>query len=163
MSSARTGTGRDDWQTPLAIVDRIHTVFGGIELDPCGAPDNPTRASVWWEANGLSFWDSLPGLIYVNPPYSQARAWLAHCSEYGGQGAEVLALVPARTDTRAWHDFVFSTAVAVGFVSGRLRFRQPGSEAPTNPAPFPSAFVYWGAREKHFRRFCDGIAKVVIW
>lgn len=52
-------------------------------------------------------------------------------------------LIPARTDTSYWHDYIFGTA-EVEFIRGRLKFEQGGVS--TDPAPFPSAIVIFGSK-----------------
>ena len=52
----------------------------------------------------------------------------------------VVMLIPARTDTKYWHDYVMKADV-IYFVKGRLKFG--GSE---NAAPFPSAVVVFGSQ-----------------
>ena len=54
----------------------------------------------------------------------------------------VVALLPARTDTRGWHQYVAREA-DVFLLRGRLAFGS-GDQA----APFPSALVLWGAPEE---------------
>ena len=51
----------------------------------------------------------------------------------------MVALIPARTDTRYWHEHVAGSAT-VFFLRGRLRFGAAGAAA-----PFPSALPLWGA------------------
>jgi site-specific DNA-methyltransferase (adenine-specific) len=96
------------------------------------------------------------GLVYVNPPYSQARAWLAKCATESAEGIEIIALVPARTDTRAWHESIWRYADAVCFWRGRLRF-----VGATASAPFPSAVVYYGHRAERFRAVFGQAGRVV--
>ncbi|MEH7246485.1 DNA N-6-adenine-methyltransferase [Neobacillus niacini] len=55
--------------------------------------------------------------------------------EESSKGATVVCLIPARTDTKYWHDYVMK-ADEIRFVKGRLKFG--GSK---NSAPFPSAVV----------------------
>jgi len=159
MSSARTGTGRDDWQTPPAVLELVRQV-APIALDPCSAPGNPVGAERWCcpPGDGLSIsWGVDSGLVYVNPPYSQCRAWLAKCDSEATAGVEIVALVPARTDTRAWHESIWPAASAVCFWRGRLRF-----VGATASAPFPSAIVYYGSRAGLFRRVFCGVGHVVV-
>ena len=56
-------------------------------------------------------------------------------SRQRGRGATVVMLLPARTDTRWFHDYIYGKA-EVRFVRGRLKFG--GSK---NSAPFPSMVV----------------------
>lgn len=145
MTSARTGTGRDDWGTPQPVIDRVLDV-GPIVLDPCSNPASivPAAERIMLPLNGLTVPWPVPGLVYVNPAFSELRAWLECCAAHGSAGGEVLALVPARTDTRAWQRFA-TRADAVCFWRGRIRF--VGADA---GAPFPTAFLYWGPRVGRF-------------
>jgi hypothetical protein len=82
------------------------------------------------------------GTVFVNPPYGRTlAAWVAkaHEESEGGRARTVVALLPARPDTKYWHEHVAGRA-AVYFLRGRLRFG--GGE---QGAPFPSALAVWGA------------------
>lgn len=168
-----------EWQTPLEVLRCVRDVAidGRITLDPCTTRDNPTGAD--WICvkqgplpgddqrvlvNGIAIdWviPERPGLIYVNPPYGRAiNDWTAKCVEAAAlwpSEAEVIALLPARTDTRWWHnDCAPPKSGAVCFWAGRLRF----VGAPAS-APFPSALVYWGPRKYRFAEvFAD---RGAIW
>jgi hypothetical protein len=63
-----------------------------------------------------------------------------------GRASEIVFLMPSRTDTKAWHEYV-ATATAVCFWRGRMKF--VGAK---DPCPFPIAFPYWGRRLDEFRR-----------
>lgn len=143
MSSAR-----GDWQTPDCVLERVRRV-APIGLDPCTVESNPTGAWSTYTPEidalkpGVLWW--LPddaGLIYCNPPYGRGiGAWVDKCRE-AAAGETVIALLPARTDTR-WFPW---DADAICFWRGRLTFR--GAPA---PAPFPSAVVYWGTEANMLR------------
>jgi site-specific DNA-methyltransferase (adenine-specific) len=174
MSSAKS-----DWQTPAEVLDRVRRV-APIALDPATTRDNPTGAAVICVEHGPMPGDAevvlvdglaegrnwqfpgpgLPeeGLIYVNPPYGRdIWRWTGKCRWEGIHGAEVIALLPARTDTRCWEDCTPPDAAqAVCFWRGRLTF----VGAP-NCAPFPSCLVYYGPRKF---RFADAFADAgAIW
>lgn len=109
----------------------------------------PVRARLRYTAedDGLA----LPwrGTVFVNPPYGrQLTLWVAKARREveKGRTSLVITLVPARTDTRWWHDHVVGRA-DVWMLRGRLAFGD-GSQAP----PFPSAVVAWGADEEHRAR-----------
>ncbi len=71
--------------------------------------------------------------VFCNPPYGRAiGAWARKCFESSQRGALVVLLVPARTDTRWYHDWIEDKA-EVTFLRGRLRFG-----GATTSAPFPS-------------------------
>ena len=79
------------------------------------------------------------------------------CVAYAsGRVAEVLILVPARTDTKWWE--VLSDAYPlVCFIRGRLRF---GGR--TSGAPFPSAIAYLGSRRKRFHETFSGVGRIRV-
>ena len=68
------------------------------------------------------------GRVWCNPPYgSEASDFLKKFSEYGGKG---LCLIFARTDTKAWHNYIFSNAKYIFFIKGRVKFcRENGEQA----------------------------------
>ena len=139
-----------DWQTPEEVLDVVRSV-APITLDPCTSPENPTGAAQWFTPGMESLTRSwnVDGLVYVNPPYGRAmREWMRKLSEehLAGRVDEAILLIPARTDTAAWRDYVAPVALAVAFWHGRIRFRG----APAG-APFPSAFVYYGFRPRVFQ------------
>lgn len=155
MSAYIPQAHREDWRTPPEVVELVREVFGGtIHLDPCASPA-ASLAEVNFTGPDLDHGlagavDGLDaawqGTVYVNPPFSSLRAWVEKCQrEHQEHGAEVILLMPARTDTRAWHQHV-STASAVCLWRGRLTF----VGAPAS-APFPVAFIYWGPRIQTFR------------
>ena len=142
------------WQTPqseLAYVRRV----GPIGLDPCTTRDNPVGAPSYFALpnDGLILeWTGL-GLVFVNPPYGrELPAWINKCTISAEAGVEIIALVPARTDTRWWHGM---TPDAICFRKGRIRF----VGAPSS-APFPSAYVYWGQNPSEFKDVFIDIGQV---
>ena len=71
----------------------------------------------------------------MNPPYGrEIGAWMKKAYESSLQGAMVVCLVPARTDTKWWHDYAIKGEIE--FIRGRLKFGKS-----KNSAPFPSAVV----------------------
>ena len=75
--------------------------------------------------------------MFVNPPYGRGIGqWVKKAYEEGcKENTTVVMLIPSRTDTKYWHDYVMK-ADEIRFVRGRIKF---GDE--TNSAPFPSAVV----------------------
>lgn len=150
FSAALRSSDRVDWCTPHCVVDRLWRM-GPVGLDPCSNSASIVEAGTEIDEgmDGLAHdWveECEPGLVYVNPPYGREQAvWLRRCRDEAARGLEIVALVPARTDTRVWHE-VAPTCDAICFWRGRLRFLG----APAS-APFPSALLYWGQRTNRFR------------
>ncbi len=153
-----------DWCTPPLVLDSIREV-GPIILDPCAARIGLVNAAVEWygppgSIDGLSRpWtgpDLKRGVVYMNPPYADVAAWVARASSEAWAGAEVVALIPARPDTKYWHNEIFKFANAICFWRGRITF----VGAP-HAAPFPSAVVYWGPNLRRFEAAMSSRGKVI--
>ena len=123
----------DLWETPQDFFDRYNAIYG-FTLDVCALPNN-AKCNTYFtpEQDGLS--QEWVGVCWMNPPYGRAIAkWVQKAFESAKHGATVVCLLPARTDTRWWHDYCQRGDVT--FVRGRLKF---GGHK--NSAPFPSAVV----------------------
>jgi site-specific DNA-methyltransferase (adenine-specific) len=130
LFSAKT----NEWATPQAFFDRLDAEFH-FTLDPCATAENAKCISFHTKSDdGLSLpW---PGRVFVNPPYGRAVGlWVSKSYWESQTGSTIVMLIPSRTDTRYWHDYVMK-ASEIRFVRGRLRFG--GAK---NSAPFPSAVI----------------------
>jgi phage N-6-adenine-methyltransferase len=140
------------WETPRELLTALYGVFGGrFDLDPCSPrkKNPPVRAQVHFTAEDDGLSRPWFGVVFVNPPYGRTLGrWIekARHEVESGHARTVVALIPARTDTKAWHRDVAKRAT-VYFLRGRLRFS--GSRA---GAPFPSALVIWGAAPEIIER-----------
>jgi phage N-6-adenine-methyltransferase len=135
------GTGfssrTDDWATPQPVFDALDAEFG-FDLDVCADASNAKCRRFFSAAeDGLA--QEWSGTVWLNPPYGRhgggIAAWMEKARESAAAGATVVCLVPARTDTRWWHESAMAAA-EVRLVKGRLKFG-----AGNGPAPFPSAVV----------------------
>lgn len=149
-----------DWCTPRHIVERVRQFADGkIGLDPCSNPHSIVGAAHRWMLptnDGLQEPWAHHGLIYVNPPYARAlKSWCKKAREEAAKGAEIIMLVPARTDTLWWHSTA-PTTKAFTMLAGRLTFLNA-----KNPAPFPSALLYWGAFNLRFAEVFDDLGWTV--
>lgn len=123
-----------EWATPQDFFDKINNVFN-FDVDVCASEDNAKCEYFYTERlNGLSYvWR---GVCWMNPPYGRdIGKWVKKAYESAKESnATIVALLPARTDTKWWHSYCKDAEVY--FVKGRLKFG--GSK---NAAPFPSAVV----------------------
>ena len=115
---------RTNWKTPKALFEVLNTEFH-FDCDPC-----PTHPRV----DGLeSDWGNIN---FVNPPYGkEISKWIQKGYQEFLKGKTVVFLLPSRTDTAWWHDFVMK-ATEIRFIRGRLKF-----DDQKNPAPFPSVIA----------------------
>jgi site-specific DNA-methyltransferase (adenine-specific) len=123
----------DQWATPRAFFDQWNALFS-FDLDVCADASNAKCPRFFdLEADGL-VQDWAPETCWMNPPYGrEIGRWVKKAYEDSLKGATVVCLLPARTDTAWWHDYVIPHA-KVHFVRGRLKFGNA-----TSGAPFPSA------------------------
>ena len=123
----------DLWETPQDLFEDLDREFG-FTCDVCALPDNAKCAKFYSPIeNGLR--QPWTGVCWMNPPYGRAIGlWIVKAYHAAQAGATVVALVPARTDTRWWHEYVMKAEVR--YLPGRLKFG--GAK---HSAPFPNAIV----------------------
>lgn len=83
--------------------------------------------------------------MFCNPPYGrQIYDWVRKGYEESRKpGTLVVMLIPARTDTSYFHDYIFhGKADEVRFLRERLKFTDEDGNA-KDAAPFPSAVIVW--------------------
>jgi phage N-6-adenine-methyltransferase len=128
----------DLWATPPHVFAALDAEFN-FELDVCATRRNAkcTRFFTTKEDGLAQKWT---GSVWMNPPYQRRvlELWVAKAAKEASNGATVVALIPARTDTIWWHEHVMAEAAEVRFVRGRLKFGDGRA-----PAPFPSAIVVY--------------------
>ena len=131
MFSSKT----DLWGTPQDLFDKLDAEFH-FDLDVCAMPENAKCERYYTpEQDGLA--QEWTGTCWCNPPYGrQIGKWVKKAYECG---TTVVMLVPARTDTKWFHDYIYGKA-EVRFLQGRLHFVSAGGAA-MDRAPFPSMVV----------------------
>lgn len=141
MTSGMYSSDRSDWETPPEIFIPLDREFH-FQVDVCAtpqtakcsdflAPEDDALTRCW------SLWDT----CWMNPPYGRTIGkWVQKAYETAQDGATVVCLLPARTDTAWWHDFCMKGEIR--FLRGRVHFLSYG--APGAAAPFPSAIVVFG-------------------
>lgn len=133
--SVHFSSATDEWATPQWLFDALHKEFG-FTLDVCSTHENAKcRRHFTRDENGLK--TSWAGEIcWMNPPYGTTiKYWMLKSYESSAhEGATVVCLVPARTDTAWWH--LFAMKHEIRLLKGRLKFGDG-----TGSAPFPSAII----------------------
>lgn len=125
----------DCWETPDWLFEKLNEMFK-FTLDPCATSQN-AKCKLFFtiEDNGLAQWWGKHS-VFINPPYSDITSWVKKASEEATCKVIVM-LLPARTDTKWWHDYINDKAKYV-FLKGRLKFKG-GNFC----APFPSVLVFF--------------------
>jgi phage N-6-adenine-methyltransferase len=123
-----------EWETPQDFFATWDATFH-FTLDVAAQPDN-AKCPRYFTPEDDGLMQPWEGVCWMNPPYGKTIGqWVAKAYESAQQGATVVCLLPARTDTKWWQRYCVSPA-KVEFVSGRLTFG-----GASNPAPFPNAVV----------------------
>lgn len=125
-----------EWATPQELFDELDSEFN-FTLDPCATKENAKCKKYYTEKDdGLSkSWDN--ERVFCNPPYGQQISkWVKKASE--ARGGLVVMLIPARTDTRYFHDYIYHKS-KIRFIKGRIKFL--GNQKGSGSAPFPSMIV----------------------
>jgi len=135
MATAKTV----QWATPQWRVDEwVEELGKPFTFDPCCTPENAKAPEFLTEDDdGLKspWW----GRVWLNPPYGAGlKEWMMKANEElnSGRVEIIVALLPARTDTKWFHESVVERGHEVRFIKGRVRYGEGVS-----PAPFPSIYV----------------------
>ena len=121
----------DLWETPQSFFDVLNDEFH-FDIDVCALPENAKCSKFYSpEDNGLS--KNWGGTCWCNPPYGRKIGeWVKKASK---SNATVVMLLPARTDTKWFHEYIYGKA-EIRFIKGRIKFGNS-----KNSAPFPSMVV----------------------
>lgn len=134
----------DEWETPQELFDKLNEEFR-FDIDVAASAINKKCEQYFdIEKDGIATPWPAKKTIWCNPPYSNISAWAKKCAEH--RGGVAVMLVPARTDTKWFHEFIYKkNNVEVRFIKGRLKFGES-----KNSAPFPSMVVIFrsGNHEK---------------
>lgn len=138
MFSSKT----DLWETPQFFFNGLDAEFH-FTLDACALPENAKCDRYFTpEQDGLK--QEWTGTVWCNPPYGrEIGKWVEKAYNAAmDNGATVVMLLPARTDTQWFHSFCLSNLATIRYIKGRLKFG--GCK---NAAPFPSMIVIFRKQE----------------
>lgn len=131
-----------DWETPQLFFEELNKKYK-FDLDACSSDDNHKVDNYFTEHdNALTkLWE---GNVFVNPPYGRElysfveKSYVEHIRD---KNRFIVLLIPARTDTKYWHEFIQGKAT-IKFLRGRLKFEISGIAS--DAAPFPSVLIIYG-------------------
>ena len=139
MMNVHFSSKTDLWSTPVDFFNKYNEKFN-FELDVCATHENAKCKNYFTiDDDGLS--KEWSGICWMNPPYGrEIIKWMEKAYKSSLNGATVVCLVPARTDTKWWHEYAVKGDIY--FIRGRLKFG--GSK---NSAPFPSAVITFNGKQ----------------
>ncbi len=144
-------SAQHEWRTPPDLFAALDDEFQ-FDLDLAASDENHLCERYYTEARD-AFGQPWDGTCYLNPPYGRGQSrWLAYAqlATLTHEAETVVILIPARTDTAAWHDYAMH-ADEIRLIRGRLKFLD-GTGALTAPAPFPSALIIY----REYPRYVEG-------
>lgn len=133
---------RTDWRTPKDLFRSLNDEFG-FTCDVASSDQNHLCDSYFTEQNDAFKYD-WDGVCFCNPPYGRAIGrWVAKAASESERGTTVVCLLPARTDTSWFHQYILPVADEIRFICGRLYF----DDGTKGRAPFPSMIVVYRGKE----------------
>lgn len=130
----------EDWATPQWLFDRLNDEFH-FTLDVCASEKNAKVSRFFTKDQDGLKQDWSGETVWCNPPYGrQIRQWIYKAYKHFIGGGTSVLLIPSRTDTSWFHDYVIGQA-EIRFIRGRIKF-----EGAKYNAPFPSMVVIYKKR-----------------
>lgn len=153
MNEALLSSKNMNWCTPQDFFDKLNAEFH-LTLD-AAATDKSSKCRKYYtpKTDGLKQpWNLDNGAVFLNPPYGkQISKWVRKAYEESQKGTTIVLLIPARTDTSWFHDYIYGKA-EIRFIRSRLKFTDEDGNA-KQFAPFLSMVViYNGDKTK-----CQGV------
>nr|DAX20122.1 MAG TPA: DNA N-6-adenine-methyltransferase [Caudoviricetes sp.] len=132
----------DLWATPQSFFEELNKEFQ-FTLDPCATAENAKCRTFYTKDDDGLKKDWGGQIVFCNPPYGmEIKKWVRKCYEESKKpNTVVVMLIPARTDTAYFHDYIYKKS-EVRFIRGRLKFGDA-----KNSAPFPSMVVVFNGND----------------
>ena len=128
------------WETPQDLFDKLNAEFH-FDLDVCALPEN-AKCEKYYTPEDDGLLQPWNGVCWCNPPYGRTIGkWIQKAYETFAGGGTVVMLLPARTDTKWFHEYIYNKA-EIRFIKGRLKFGNS-----KNAAPFPSMIVVFDGKQ----------------
>ena len=136
MNTVMFSSKSNEWTTPQEFFDKLNEEFN-FNLDPCSTDENHKCDRYFTKKQDGLKQDWGGQRVFVNPPYgTEISKWVEKSYREGiKDNTLVVMLIPARTDTKYFHDFILHRS-EIRFIKGRLKFGEG-----KNSAPFPSMLV----------------------
>lgn len=140
INQGMMSSNTDMWATPQDFFNKLNAEFN-FQCDVCAIDDN-AKCDKYYSPEEDGLQQEWQGVCWMNPPYGRVIGeWVKKAYESSLNGATVVCLLPARTDTKWWHEYCMKGEIRL--VKGRLKFGDG-----KNSAPFPSAVVIFGSKAK---------------
>ena len=132
-----------EYETPDELFSRLDSIFG-FTRDVCASEENKKCEQYWSKFDSCleKEWD---GTNWMNPPFKNMKQFIKKAYEQRNNAVTV-CLIPARTNTKWWHEFCMNGEVL--FICGRPKFK-----GCVHGLPQPLAIVIFGRGTREFGSF----------
>ena len=136
------------WATPVSVFEYIQE-FLNIEFTLDAAATLESRKCLnFFSKEDDAFKQEWFGNVWLNPPFGKGgklqREFIEKAIDeclYLGHCKMVACLIPARTDTKLFHQIIMKHARKIYFIEGRINFVKAGNTVENAGATFPSMLV----------------------
>ena len=137
----RFASRNQEYATPWNLFNKLNDEFN-FTLDVCADEQNRKVSNFFSEEDDALSQDWV-GVCWMNPPYKNVKKWIIKAYEESiKHNSIVVCLVPARTNTKWWHDDCMKGEIR--FIKGRPKF-----EGCKYGLPQPLAIVIFGKEYKN--------------
>lgn len=124
-----SGNKSKEWETPQDFFNTLNSEFH-FTLDPCCTKENAKCSKYYTKEQDGLLQDWTGETVFCNPPYGREMSkWIEKCYKHKLNGGTAVMLIPARTDTIAFHKYIYHNA-EIRFIKGRLKFGKSKVNAP---------------------------------
>jgi len=150
----------DEWGTPQDLFDKLNEEFH-FTLDVCASKQSAKCKKYFTKEDNALIQDWSNDICFMNSPYSRIQdKFVKKAKEESDKGSTVVCLLPARTDTKRFFNYIWDEnlhkpreRVEIRFVKGRLKFESFGNKTGckyfNNAAPFPSMIVIFYPKKRN--------------
>jgi hypothetical protein len=140
---------RNDYQTPPEVYNTILKFIGRDEFDMdvcCSELNIP--AMFYLQINGLTHnWSYKHTTCWMNPPFATAKKWLEKAYEESKKDCEVWGIIPCRTETKYFKDFIMQNENAFyAPLQKGISFINPETKDPMGVFKNPLCIISLGKR-----------------
>jgi len=114
----RFSSSNQEYETPDELFNRLNGEFH-FTRDVCASLDN-AKCNCFWSENDSCLDKQWDGVNWMNPPYKDMKKFIQKAYEQRHNAITVM-LIPARTNTKWWHDYCMNGEVY--FICGRPKFK----------------------------------------
>jgi site-specific DNA-methyltransferase (adenine-specific) len=129
---------RSDYLTPPELIDKCFEILAGMgitasifALDTCCTQTNIPAIHHYIDGIEDGLKKTWHRLNYCNPPYKYCDKWVKKAYQEYLNGKTTVMLIPARTETKYWHEYILQDGqankddISVYFLRKGWRFLNP--------------------------------------